>query len=81
MILKDRLGHYMEYRHKGEILIQVKDDGGLDNVPASGWRERWTGKDLLMGMVGVGEIKFDSWDSNLSNSVNGVITAEGQAKR
>lgn len=36
MILKDRLGHYMEYRHKGEILIQVKDDGGLDNVPASG---------------------------------------------
>lgn len=36
MVLKDRLHHYMEYGHEGEILIQGKDDGGLDNVHASG---------------------------------------------
>lgn len=36
MILKDCLGHYMEYGHEGEILIQVKDDGGLANGHASG---------------------------------------------
>ena len=84
MSLKDHLDHHMECGHEGEILIQVGDDHGLDNGQTSGDIERrwdgdkvwrWDAQDLLIGMVGRGEIKIpiSGWirDSNLSNSMDG----------